>query len=49
MLLMNGVKNYKEGFHELYEIYHQKKCGAFVSDSVYYTSDTFQKILEVAK
>ena len=48
-LLMNGIKNYKEVFYELYKMYHQRKCGAFVSDCVSSGSDIFQKILDLIK
>jgi hypothetical protein len=44
-VLLHGLGNIKEVFIDHYELYHQKKYGAFVSDHIHNSEKKFKQIM----
>ena len=47
LLLFYGLSNFKETFNDVSSLYHQKKTGSFVSDTVWKDSETYKEIISI--
>jgi hypothetical protein len=48
-VLLNGIVHFKECWKDLKSTYHQKKSGSFVSDNIWCSSETYDKIMDIIK